>query len=279
MRHHCGVSTSPKQTKQQRREAARQARVDAEQAAAASAQRKRRLSMVGGVLGLAAVLVVVAIVVSSSNKNDSGSRAGRVEKATGAIPGQTESSEMLTGLPQQGIFLGKANAPVRFVEFADLQCPFCREYALNTLPVLVQDYVRTGKVRMEFRDLAFIGKDSEKAGRWAAAAGRQGKLWNFADVFYFNQGEENTGYVTDTFLAKIAKAAGVDPVKAKAYADTPAADAPRQAATALAQRYGASSTPTFLVGKRGGGLAKVNAGPTDTDALKAAIDGQLKGST
>jgi protein-disulfide isomerase len=146
------------------------------------------------------------------------------------------------------------------------------------MPVLVQDYVRTGKMRMEFRDLAFIGKDSEKAGRWAAAAGQQGKLWNFSDIFYFNQGQENTGYVTDKFLAKIAKAAGVDPVKAKAYADTPAADQPRQVATALAQRYDVTSTPTFMVGRRGGGLAKVPAAPTDTNTLKAAIDGQLKGT-
>jgi protein-disulfide isomerase len=278
MRHHCGVSTSQKQTKQQRREAARQARLEAERAAALSARRKRRLTMLGAVLGLAAVLVVVAIVVSSGNKNDSSSRAGKVEKATGAIPGQTESREMLTGIPQQGMYLGNPKAPVRFVEFADLQCPFCREYALNTMPVLVQDYVRTGKMRMEFRDLAFIGKDSEKAGRWAAAAGQQGKLWNFSDIFYFNQGQENTGYVTDKFLAKIAKAAGVDPVKAKAYADTPAADQPRQVATALAQRYDVTSTPTFMVGRRGGGLAKVPAAPTDTNTLKAAIDGQLKGT-
>ena len=72
---------------------------------------------------------------------------------------------MLAGIPQNGIYLGNANAPVRLVEFADLQCPFCREYTLQTLPQLVQDYVRSGKVRMEFRDLAFLGKDSVTAGR------------------------------------------------------------------------------------------------------------------
>jgi protein-disulfide isomerase len=274
------VSTPPKQTKQERREAARQARLDAERAAAAGAARKRRLAMLGGVLAVAAVIVVVAVVVSSGGGgNNAGSRASSVEKATGAIPGQTESSQMLTGVKQNGIFLGDPKAPVRFVEFADLQCPFCREYSLNTLPVLVQDYVRQGKVRMEFRDLAFIGDDSLKAGRWAAGAARQGKLWNFADVLYFNQGEENTGYMTDAFLTKIARAAGVDPVKAKAYAATDASAQPVKDATALAQRYGVSSTPSFLVGRRGGGLAKVDAGPTDTEKLKSAIDSQLKGGT
>ena len=274
------VSSPPKQTKQQRREAARQARLDAERAAAAGAARKRRLAMLGGVLAVAAVVVVAAIVISSGGgSKDAGSRASSVEKATGTIPGQRESSEMLTGVKQDGIFLGDPKAPVRFVEFADLQCPFCREYSLNTLPVLVQDYVRKGKVRMEFRDLAFIGDDSAKAGRWAAGAARQGKLWNFADVLYFNQGEENTGYVTDAFLTKIANAAGVDAAKAKAYAATDASAQGVRDATALAQRYGVTSTPSFLVGRRGGGLAKVDAGPTDTEKLKSAIDSQLKGGT
>jgi protein-disulfide isomerase len=281
MRHHAGVSSPPKQTKQERREAARQAREEAERAATASAARKRRLALLGGVLAVAAVLVVVAIVVSGGggSSGDADSRAAKVTKDQGAVSGQKEASEMLAGVKQDGIFLGDPKAPVRFVEFADLQCPFCREYALQTMPVLVQDYVRAGKVRMEFRDLAFIGKDSQLAGRWAAAAAQQGRLWNFTDIFYFNQGEENTGYVTEAFLTKIARAAGVDPVKAKAYAGTSAADAPITEATTLAQRFGVNSTPAFLVGKRGGGLAKVDAGPTDTDKLKAAIDSQLKGGT
>ena len=114
-------------------------------------------------------------LVSSRRLQDGAkSRPGAAQKAagTGAIPGQKESAEMLAGIPQSGIYLGNPSAPVRLVEFADLQCPFCREYTLQTLPQLVQDYVRSGKVRMEFRDLAFLGKDSVTAGRHAAAAAR-----------------------------------------------------------------------------------------------------------
>ena len=75
---------------------------------------------------------------------------------------------MLADIPQSNIYLGNPAAPVRLVEFADPQCPFCREYALQVLPQLVQDYVRSGKVRMEFRILSFLGKDSVTAGRAAA---------------------------------------------------------------------------------------------------------------
>jgi protein-disulfide isomerase len=182
---------------------------------------------------------------------------------------------MLAGIPQSDIYLGNPSAPVRVVEFADLQCPFCREYTLQVLPRLVQDYVRSGKVRMEFRNLSFLGDDSVTAARAAAAAAAQNKLWTFVDVFYYNQGEENSGYVTPAFLERIERAAGVDPVKANAFAASEASKKPLTAADALADQLRVESTPTILVGKRGGALTPVQADPADVGAYKAAIDGAL----
>ena len=269
------MTDQPRPTTQQRREAARAARLEAERAKAAAAQRRRRLVTLLGVLAAAAVIVVVAVVVSGGGGDNASDRPQAAQKASGAIPGQKESAEMLAGIPQQGIYLGKANAPVRLVEFADLQCPYCREYSLQVLPQLVQDYVRTGKVRMEFRNLSFLGDDSVTAGRAASAAAQQNRLWNFVDVLYFNQGEENTGYVTDKFLDGIYKGAGVDAAKAKSYADSAAAVDPLKAANTLAEQESVNSTPTVLVAKRGGALKKVEADPTDVGAYKSAIDGLL----
>jgi protein-disulfide isomerase len=269
------MSTEPKQTKQQRREAARAARVEAERAQAAVARRRRRLMTLGGVLAAAAVVVVVAIVVSGGGGNKASDRPQAAQTSSGAIPGQKESAEMLAGIPQKGIYLGKTDAPVRLVEFADLQCPICREYSLQSLPTLVQDYVRTGKVRMEFRNLSFLGPDSITAGRAAAAAAQQNKLWNFADVLYFNQGEENSGYVTPQFIDRINKAAGVDSAEADAFAKSAASQEPLAAANTMANQFGVNATPTILVGKRGGDLKAVNADATDVSAYKSAIDGVL----
>jgi protein-disulfide isomerase len=269
------MSTNPKPTKQERREAARQARLEAERAQAAAALRRKRLRTLLAVLGVAAVAVVIAIVVSSGGGNGAKSRPGAAQNASGPIPGQKESGEMLAGIQQRGIYLGSPSAPVRLVEFADLQCPFCREYSLQTLPQLVQDYVRSGKVRMEFRNLSFIGDDSVAAGRAASAAAQQNRLWNFVDVFYFNQGEENTGYVTPNFLNSIYKAAGVDAAKASAFAKSPAAFRPLEAANTMADQLGVKSTPTVFVGKPGGKLTEVQAAPTDVNAYKQAIDGVL----
>ena len=92
------------------------------------------------------------------------------------------------------------------VEFADLQCPFCREYTLNALPTIVKQYVRTGKVKLVFFGMAFLGPDSETALRAAYAAGLQSRLWNVIDLLYRNQGPENSGWVTDGLLRAVGKA-------------------------------------------------------------------------
>src|SRR5436190_9410660 len=156
-------------------------------------RRTRRLWQLGAAFVTAAAVVIVAIVVSS---------AGRSKVAPPTI---------FSGIPQQGIVLGRPSAPVTMTEFADLQCPVCREYTARVLPALVRDYVRAGKVKMVFRDVAFLGDDSVTAGRAAAAAGAQRKLWQFVDAFYAEQGDENSGYVTDDFVRSIAeKVPGLD---------------------------------------------------------------------
>ena len=88
---------------------------------------------------------------------------------------RTRSRRCSTGIPQDGLSLGDPDAPVTLVEFADLQCPFCAEWAREALPVYVDDYVRTGQMRIEFRPLTFIGNESESAAEIAIAAGEQDK--------------------------------------------------------------------------------------------------------
>lgn len=261
-------------TKQERRDAAREARLEQEQAQAGAATRKRRLVLLAGVLGAAAAIVVVLILASGGG---SSSKAPKVQ-AGEKVAGQNESRQMLEGIPQKGITLGKASAPVTMIEFADLKCPICREYTLQAMPTLVQDYVRTGKVRMQFRNLAFIAPDSDKAAAMAGAVSQQNKLWNFADIFYYNQGTETDAYVTDAFLRKVAGGVGglgVD--KALAQRDSAAVKRYLAEADALAGKYGVTGTPSFVVGPTGGTLKKVNVASLTADAFRAPIEAALKG--
>jgi protein-disulfide isomerase len=201
-----------------------------------------------------AALVVVGLVVALSG-GKKGTTATVPPPAAGAIPGQKESAAMLDGIAQHGIALGDPKAPVTLYEFADLQCPFCKEFALQTLPLIVRDYVRTGKVRIQYQDLAFLGPQSKVAAAAAAAAGEQNKLWNFADLMYYNQGQENSGYVTDAFITRLYRAIpGLDAAKANAARKGPPATDAWVEPQRLAKQYGIDSTPSFVYGKTGGPL-------------------------
>jgi protein-disulfide isomerase len=254
-------------SKKEQREQARAEREAREAAERARAQRNKRMFQLGGLLAVVAVVVVVLVVVSSGgSKSKGGSSKG---DATGA----QESAQLLNGIPQSGITLGNPKAPVTLIEFADLQCPFCRDYTQKTFPTIVAKYVRTGKIKMVFRNYAFIGPDSVTAARAAESAAQQNKLWNFIDVFYNNQGEENTDYVTDKFVQKIAGAVpGLDVQKLLAGRQDPKVDQAIAEAQQEAQNSGVNSTPTFLIQKGNGAPQKVNASAFDAGAFGAALD-------
>jgi protein-disulfide isomerase len=207
--------------------------------------------------GLAAVVVAVAVAASSS----SGGQATTPPVAR---------SDLFRGIPERDGVLGDPAAPVTVTEFLDLQCPACAAASQTTLPQLVRDYVRTGKVKLEARTLHFIGPDSERAARVAAGAEHQGRLWPFLEAFYAAQGPENSGYVTDDFLRSVASAAGVDAGAALADADTAAAQDRLNRANADAQRLGVDSTPTFTVA-RGDGKPQV----VDSASVTGAVQREL----
>jgi protein-disulfide isomerase len=244
------MSEQPNSTKRQRREAARSQRLAREQAAAAGEARRRRLLQLGGLLAVAAAIVIVAVLISSGGGKKNASSSG------GGIQGVAATKSLLGGIPQSGITLGKASAPVTVVEFADPQCPFCKDYTLKEMPAIVQKYVRTGKAKMELRLMTFIGPDSVTAAHALEGAGAQNKLWNALDLFYRNQGPENSGYVTDAFLRSVLSGAGANPDQAIKQAGTPAVAQELGAVTTLASRYAVNSTPTILVGPSGGTLKK-----------------------
>ena len=255
-------------TKKERRDQARRERIAREEAEAHRVARRRRFTRLGAVLGAAVVVVVILVAVSSSG----GGNASTSSSASSSAPvtGAAATQTLLNGIPQKGLTLGNANAPVRVLEFADLQCPFCRDYTLNVMPGLVQKYVRTGKARMEFHTLAFIGPDSVRAGRVVEAAAQQNKLWNAADLTYRNQGTENTGWATDAKLRGIAAGVpGLHATKVFAARNGSAVTAQLKAASDLATRSGVNETPTFLVG-RGSSLKAVDAAGLPA-ALKAAV--------
>jgi protein-disulfide isomerase len=182
---------------------------------------------------------------------------------------------MFAGIPEHNGVLGDPKAPVTVTEYLDLQCPVCDEASKNMLPTLVRDYVRTGKVKLQARTLHFIGPDSVKAARVAAGAQQQGKLWPFLETFYANQGEENSGYVTDSFLRQVAQASGVNATAALGQANSAFASARLNQANTDASKLGIDSTPTLTVAKGNGPAKLLNANVVDAGSVSAALNQEL----
>lgn len=195
--------------------------------------------------------------------------------AAASVPGAAGVNALLRGVPQHGAWLGRSNAPVVLVEYVDLQCPYCAEFSKRTLPPLIRGYVRTGKVRILFRGMAFLGADSMTALRWTFGAAGQNKLWNVVELLFRSQGRENSGWVTPRLLASVAAAVpGLNVAKLRR--DAAHADFQIASAAAAAKAARVPGTPYFEVGRSLSALQPLRLESFDPGALAAAFDRLLR---
>ncbi len=245
------------------REARREERLPEEQQADAEERRQQLIKLASAATFLALVVVAVLIVVSSSN---SGGDASNIVDAK-------EVSRELAGIPQKEMVLGDPKAEVTVLEFGDLQCSVCKGYAEGVLPQVIESQVQSGAAKIDFRNFTIIDSRSTPAGAAAIAAGKQGRGWNYIEIFYRNQGAEHSDYVNDEFLTAIAKAAGVpDIAKWNRARKSKPVIAEVEATTAEAQSLGFTGTPSFaLKGPATAGVETIET-PGSADALESAIE-------
>jgi protein-disulfide isomerase len=264
-------------TRKQRREQAREQRKAMEEASAAQSDQRKRLIQLGGVAGVVVVIIAIILVATGSG----GSKGAPAPKSAAANTAASEVTALLQGIPQSGITLGNPSAPVTIQYFGDLECPFCKQFTLGALKPLITKYVRTGKVKIEYRSMQTATRERETFQTQqvaALAAGKQNQMWHYVELFYHEQGGEGTGYVTESYLQGLAaqipglnlsnwSSARNDP----AYANQVIADAQ------AANQAGFTGTPSFLIGKTGGTLQKLeNPSFTNTSQFEAAIEKSLK---
>lgn len=142
---------------------------------------------------------------------------------------------------------GEATAPVTIVEYADFQCPSCGAFFRSVEPRLVQEYVRTGKAKLVFKNFAWIGEESRRAAEAAACAGAQGKFWEYHDALYSNQRGENHGAFAAANLKRFATQLGLDQAAFDACVDGRAYRAAVEADMNEVRSQGFTGTPTFLI--------------------------------
>jgi protein-disulfide isomerase len=234
-------------------------------------RRRARLYQLGALLAAAAATAAVLIAILTSGSTS--------QLAPGKpVPGAARTLALFAGIPQRGIALGDPHAPASLVEFGDLQCPACAQFATDALPAVIDRYVRSGRIRLEFRALDFIGADSRRAASMVLALAAQNHLWEFAELAYRNQGLENSGYVTDTYLRALASAIpGVDLTRALAARDSPAVRVQLDEARALARRAHVSATPSFELTRAGQAPRRLAPTGLDRDSFAAALERLLAG--
>jgi protein-disulfide isomerase len=246
------------------RERRRQERHAAEGAAGAAARRTKLFQLAAGAVFLAIAAVLVLIAVNSTGNGSGGDT--KLEHVS-------EAQRLLRGLPQRETVLGDPKAPVKLYEYGDLQCPVCAGFAKEILPPIIGKQVKNGAASITFRNFVVLGDESVPAGTAMLAAGEQDRAWNFLEIFYRNQGEERSGYVTDEFIEAVGKAAGISDLgkwnearKAKGLEEAVTAT------TEEAQRLGFNATPSFAIeGPRTQGLEALGF-PGSTGDLEAAIE-------
>ena len=229
--------------RREERERLRAERAAAESQEAGALVRKRRVQYLI-IAGFAAVAVIVALIVLSQSGGDDNGGGGTPSNVQGA---QQVNAE-LNGIAQSGSVLGDTSAPVTVIEYGDPQCSSCKFFSEKVAPDLISSEVKTGGVKYEFRPFLIIGPDSKPAMKAVLAAGDQGRFWNYLQLFYLNQGGENSGYVTDDFLTGLANGAGVPDVeKWNTDRNDPKWDATIQQGSAQAQSFGFNGTPSIVV--------------------------------
>ncbi len=208
--------------------------------------RTRKMLFFGGALVIALVVAIGLILLNQDDGDD--------ESAN--LPAIVAANSVDASIPSNGRVLGDPNAPVTLLEYSDYQCPFCKAFNDNFVPRIIADYVKTGKVKLEYHPMSFIDDqsrsgESDMPAEAAACAGDQGKYWLMQETIFANQSGENEGAFSKSRLKTMAELAGLDMEQFNSCFDKGTYKADVQTLQAEAVRAGVNSTPTlFLNGVR-----------------------------
>ena len=170
--------------------------------------------------------------------------------------------------------LGNPNAPITMVEFGDYQCTFCSKFFHETENSIITNYVKTGKVKILFKDYIILGQDSMNAANAAHCANDQKSFWKYHSMLYNNWAGEDTGWADITHLHEFANTLGLD----MDVFSTCMSDLKWNELVNLSsidgQKLGVSGTPTFFVIDQNNDVIKI-VGAQHYDVFKQIFDSVL----
>jgi Protein-disulfide isomerase len=168
---------------------------------------------------------------------------------------------------ESGLNAGDPNAPVKVVEFADFQCPYCKLYWQQIEPTIMSKYVATKQVYYTYSPMSFIGQESTDAAEAAYCANDQNKFWEYREYLFTNQGSENSGVFSQATLIAYARNLNLDVNAFKSCLTSGKYASQVNDDNSYASKEGVNSTPSFLVNGKVYGAGDV----------QTAIDNALAG--
>lgn len=230
---------------------------------------KRQLRIARRLNVFLAVVAVFLLVVALAQPFDA--PAGRAKSSDTSAESESGTSSIARRDPKDPLVLGDVDAPVVLVEFADLRCPYCALFTQRTFPVLLKEYVDTGKVRYEFRDVSLFGAQSTEAAVALRAAAAQGRFKQYLTTLYGAAPENKHPDLPRTKLIEFARSAEVPDLEAFAR-DLDSTELTRAVTNSSkeARDLGVNGVPFFVAGDQ------VLSGAQPLDVFRQMLDGQLR---
>ena len=220
-------------------------------------------------LGLATLIIVLGVVgavaVSSSGGGDK-DLVKKLEDGHAAFPKELAN----------GTKVGKDDAPVKLIAYEDFQCPFCLEYTANQEPQLIEQFVKTGEVQIEFRNLTILGTESALAAIAAQCSADQNRFWDYQNKLFLVQAKAgqvksekvDVGRFSSGKLKDYAAGLGMDTGAFNKCLDANEHLETVQNQSRQAKQLGISATPGFVVN----GSPLGNGAPTKLEDWKKVFD-------
>jgi len=172
--------------------------------------------------------------------------------------------------------LGSPDAPITMVEYGDYQCSNCQRFATQVKPLIIENYINSGKVKLIFKDFTIYGNDSVNGAIATHCASEQNKFWEMHDFIYQNQKAVNSGWLSEDSIKKLASGIGLDMQQFNACFDG------KRYTQRVTENFndgkaaGVKGTPTFIIIDGKGQIVTV-AGAQPFNTFKQVLDKMLEG--
>jgi len=217
------------------------------------------------------VVIVIAVVIGFTSYQTGWESSNEMVMEQFLKSQQKAQLELRYGSP----ILGSESAPVTIVEFGDYQCEACYHWFHNTRPTIIDNYIETGKAKLFFVDLPFLGRDSPKAAHASYCADDQGKYWEYHTILYtFQDGPPDSGWADRDRLNSFAFSLDMNMDEFNECMDSSKHKQRVKANYDEAVKNGATQTPTFILVSSDGTTKKLG-GAQPYSVFAATIESML----